>query len=137
MGCFFASLEGLSEIRGGEARLAASLLQSVPLPYNPRLGMACAKFPAYVAAATAPHGRAARVPLDTAAFLACCSVNHLPLSPEGRERLARHGILTLGRLAAMPVAEALAILGAEGQRAWELVRGIDREPLPNIHRAAA
>ena len=137
MGCLYASLEGLSEIHGGEARLAASLLQSVPPPFNPRLGVACAKFPAYVAAATAPHGRAARAPLDTRAFLAGCSVNLLPLPWESKERLDRYGIRTLGRLAAMPGAEALAMLGAEGQRAWELVRGIDREPLPNIHRAAA
>ena len=137
MGCLYASLEGLSEIHGGEARLAASLLQSVPPPFNPRLGVACARFPAYVAAATAPHGRAARAPLDTRAFLAGCSVNLLPLSWESKERLDRYGIRTLGRLAAMPVAEALAMLGAEGQRAWELVRGLDQEPLPNIRRAAA
>ena len=136
-GRFYAGLDGLSDFYGCEPRLVASLLQAMPPGFNPRIGVASAKFPAYVAAATAPDGRAARASLDTAAFLSGCSIDLLPVSPAAKTRLRRSGIRTLGRLAALPVGDALALLGTEGTHAWELARGIDRDPLPAIHRAAA
>lgn len=136
-GRFYAGLDGLSEFYGGEPRLVASLLQAISPGFNPRMGVASAKFPAYIAALTAPEGRAARTSPDTAAFLSGCSIDLLPVSPAARARLRRSGIRTLGRLAALTVGDALALLETEDARAWDLAHGIDRDPLPAIHRAAA
>ena len=137
MGCVYASLEGLGPVYGGAARLVASLLQAPPPEYNPQVGVAAGKFPAYVAAMTAGSGRAARAPHDAAAFLSGCSIDLLPLCSERKARLRRFGIHTLGHLAAMPVSSAQARLGAEGRRSWELARGIDHRPLRPICQAAA
>ncbi len=136
-GCVYAWLEELSLTYGGEARFIASLLQAAPPEFSPRLGLASVRFAAYVAAATAPTGRAIKAPPDQAAFLSGHSVELLPLSREGRERLRRAGIHTLGQLAALPAAAAQARLGAEGRRAWELAQGTDRGPMRESEPAAA
>ena len=99
MGCVYASLEGVSPLYGGEARLIASLLQSAPPDFGLRVGVASGKFPAYVSAATAPPGRAVKTQLDSAAFLSSHSIDPL-ISPQARARLRRSGITTIKQLAA-------------------------------------
>ena len=99
MGCVYASLEGISPLYGGEARLIASLLQSVPPDFGLRVGVASGKFAAYVSAATAPPGRAVKTQLDSAAFLSGHSIDPL-ISPQARARLRRSGITTIKQLAA-------------------------------------
>ena len=99
MGCVYASLEGMSPLYGGEARLIASLLQSVPPDFGLRVGVASGKFAAYVSAATAPPGRAVRTQLDPAASLSGHSIDPL-ISPQARARLHRSGIATIKQLAA-------------------------------------
>lgn len=137
LGCAYAGLEGLHLIYGGEARLVASLLQVAPSDFDLHIGLASSKFTAYAVACTVQHGRAAKAPADEAAFLSGCSIDLLPLSSEGKARLRRSGVHTLGRLAAMPASAVQARLGAEGRRAWELARGIDRRPIQELSRAAA
>ena len=99
MGCVYASLEGMSPLYGGEARLIASLLQSVPPDFGLRVGVASGKFAAYVSAATAPPGRAVTTQLDSAAFLSSHSIDQIT-SPQARARLHRSGITTIKQLAA-------------------------------------
>ena len=99
LGCVYASLEGMSPLYGGEARLIASLLQSVPPDFGLRVGVASGKFAAYVSAATALPGRAIKARLDSAAFLNSHSIDPL-VSPQTRARLHRSGITTIEQLAA-------------------------------------
>jgi nucleotidyltransferase/DNA polymerase involved in DNA repair len=99
LGCVYAGLEGMSPLYGGEARLIASLLQSVPPDFGLRVGVASGKFAAYVSAATAPPGRAVKTQLDSAAFLNSHSIDPL-ISPQARARLRRSGIAAIKQLAA-------------------------------------
>ena len=89
MGCVYAWLEGLSPVYGGEARLIASLLQSVPPDFGLRVGVASGKFAAYVSAVTARPGRAVKAPLVPAAFLSRSSTYLPPLSPQEKARVQR------------------------------------------------
>ncbi len=134
MGCAYVGLEGLDLMYGGEARVIASLIQAAPPEFNPRVGVAGGKFPAYVAAATAEGGRATKVPQDVAGFLSGLSVNFLPLSWENKTRLQRFGIYTLGQLAGLPIGAVQAQLGTQGREAWELAGGLDSSPLV-VHRS--
>ncbi|HIL31816.1 MAG TPA: DNA polymerase Y family protein [Dehalococcoidia bacterium] len=132
LGCAYVGLEGLDLMYGGEARVIASLLQTAPTEFNPRVGVAGGKFPAYIAAVTTKGGRATKVPRDSAgmaAFLKGLSIGLLPLSWANKSRLHRFGIHTLGQLSALPEGAAQAQLGAAGRRAWLLACGVDDSPL--------
>ncbi len=134
MGCVYVGLEGLELMYGGEARLIDALLKGAP-HFNPRVGVANGKFPAYVAAVTTEAGRATKIPEDAAGFLSGFSVDLLPLSWENKARLHHFGIHTLGELAGLPVGPVQAQFGIEGLRAWELAGGVDRRPLVSQHSA--
>ena len=129
LGCAYVGLDGLEAMYGGEARLIASLLHAVPHQFNPRIGVAQGKFPAYVAAVTSVGGRATKVPDNVAGFLGEFSVDLLPLSWSNKVRLHRFGLHTLGQLAALGLGSVQAQLKAEGRKAWELASGVDRSPL--------
>jgi len=132
LGCAYVGLEGLELMYGGEARVVASLLQAAPQEFNPRVGVAGGKFPAYLAAVTTKGGRATRVPRDAgglAAFLSKLSIGLLPLPWANKTRLHHFGIHTLGQLSALPVGAVQAQLGTTGRRAWELANGVDNNPL--------
>ena len=128
LGCAYVGLDGLEDMYGGEARLTASLLQAVAHAFNPRIGVARGKFPAYVAAVSSGGGQATKVPDDVAGFLREFTVDLLPISWENKARLHRFGLHTLGQLATLPVGPVQAQLGAEGRKAWELSNGIDHSP---------
>ena len=86
LGTAYVGLDGLEGLFRGEAGGVSALLNAVPAHLAPRVGVANAKFPAYVAALTcAAHG-AFRVPADVSAFLAPHSIDLLAVSyrPEGR-----------------------------------------------------
>jgi DNA polymerase-4/protein ImuB len=133
LGCAYVGLDGLEMMYGGEARLITSLLRAVHPVYNPRVGVAQGKFPAYIAAVTSPSGQATKVPdkapEDVADFLEQCSINLLPISWENKARLLHFGLTTLGHVAAQPVGAMQAQFGPEGLKAWELAQGIDRRAL--------
>ena len=128
-GCIYVGLDGLEAMYGGEARLVTSLLQAVPGNFNPRIGVAGGKFPAYVAAVTTEGGQATRVPSNAAEFLKGSSVDLLPLSWDNKARLHRFSLHTLGQLAELKVGAIQAQLGPMGKRVWELAQGIDHAPL--------
>jgi nucleotidyltransferase/DNA polymerase involved in DNA repair len=129
LGCAYVDLRGLEAMYGGEARLIATLLQAVPDQFNPRIGVAGGKFPAYVAAVTSGGGRATRAPDNVAGFLQRFPVDLLPISWDAKTRLHRFGLHTLGQLASLSVGAVQAQLKAEGRKAWELANGIDHSPL--------
>jgi DNA polymerase-4 len=129
LGCAYVGLDGLELMYGGEARLTTGLLQAVHPGFNPRVGVAQGKFPAYLAAITSGPGRATRVPEDMADFLAGFSVNLLPLSWESKMHLRRFGLYTLGQVARLSPGSMQAQFGVEGLKAWQLANGIDYSPL--------
>jgi DNA polymerase-4 len=129
LGCAYVGLKGLEQMYGGEDRLVTALLQAVPPSFNPRVGVAEGKFPAYIAAVTSAAGQATRVPEEAAKFLQRFSISRLPISLEKRERLLHFGLRTLGQVARQEAGAMQAQFGEEGLRAWELSRGIDRRPL--------
>ena len=59
LGSAYIRLDGLERLYGGEARLVNALLNAVPQDLAPRVGVAEAKFPAFVAAdgERAPQGQ--------------------------------------------------------------------------------
>ena len=130
LGCAYVGLDGLEEMYGGEARLITSLLQAVPSCFNPRIGVAGGKFPAYAAAVLSPGGQATRAcPEDVAGFLSGLTVDLLPVPWENKVRMHRFGLHTMGQLAALSMGSVQAQFGKDGKVAWELTRGIDRSPL--------
>lgn len=62
-------------------------------------------------------------------FLAPFPVHSLPISDEAKGRLFLFGLKTLGQIAALSAGAMEAQFGREGRRAWELARGIDKEPV--------
>ena len=70
LGTAYVRLDGLERLYRGEAGVVSALLNSVPAYLNPRVGVADAKFPAFVAARTCKTHGATRVPDNARAFLA-------------------------------------------------------------------
>ena len=101
LGTAYVRLDGLERMYGGEARLVNVLLNAVPQDLAPRVGVAEAKFPAFVAARVSEPSRATRVPIDAASFLAPHPVDLLPAPADLRAALHRFGLHTLGDMASM------------------------------------
>lgn len=129
LGCAYVGTRGLSAMYGGETRLITALLNAIPGMFNPRIGLAESKFPAYIAAMKSTGGRTTRVPDDAAVFFARLSVDLLPISWENRTRLHRFGLHTMGQVATLSVGSLQAQFGTEGRVAWELSNGIDNSSL--------
>ena len=114
---------------GGEARLVNALLNAVPQDLAPRVGVAEAKFPAFVAARVSEPSRATHVPIDAASFLAPHLVDLLPVPADLKVALHRFGLHILGDVASMTETSLVDRFGGEGQRAWQLSRGMDDNPV--------
>ena len=125
LGTAYVRLDGLEHLHGGEARLVNALLNAVPQDLTPRVGVAEAKFPAFVAARVSEPSRATLVPTDVASFLAPHPVDLLPVPADLRAALHRFCLHTLGDVASMTEASMIDRFGAEGRRAWHLSRGMD------------
>ena len=95
LGTAYIRLDGLEHLYGGEARLVNALLNAVPQGLAPRVGVAEAKFPAFVAAKVSEPSRATRVPEDVASFLAPHPVDLLPVPADLRAALHRFGLHTM------------------------------------------
>ncbi|MFN8591304.1 MAG: hypothetical protein U0031_07550 [Thermomicrobiales bacterium] len=130
LGCYLVDLTGLDRLLGPSPQATECLLATIPPLLRPRAGVAANKFTARAAAHAAAPGTVRVVsPETTRSFLATSPVALLPLSSDKRRRLERLGLRTLGDLAALPASAVQARFGAEGRLAWELARGIDREPV--------
>ena len=135
LGTSYVRLDGLEHLYGGEARLVNALLNVVPRYLTPRLGVAAAKFPAFVAATMSEPSRATRVSPDAASFLAPHPVDLLPVTTDLKVALHRFGLHTLDDLASMTEAILFDQFGPEGRRAWLLSQGIDDSPLVPLAHA--
>ena len=113
----------------GEAGVVSALLNAVPAYLNPRVGVADAKFPAFVAARTCKAHGASRVPDDVRAFLAPHSIDLLPVSADVKAEMRRFGLRTMGDLASMGEHALVDRFGREGGRAWRLCNGMDDTPV--------
>ncbi len=134
LGCAYVGVDGLEAMYVSEARLIASLMQAVPQGFDPRLGLAEGKFPAYAAAVVSGAGQATRAPADVAGFLKRLPLGLLPIPWDKKHRMGQFGLYTLGQLASMPVGPIQAQFGLEGKRAWELASGVDRSQLTAYRR---
>ena len=101
LGTAYVRLDGLERMYGGEAWLVNVLLNAVPQDLAPRVGVAEAKFPAFVAAKTSGPLRATRVPIDAVSFLAPHPVDLLLVPADLKVALHRFGLHTLGDMASM------------------------------------
>ena len=129
LGTAYVRIDGLEGMYRGEAGVVSALLNAVPAYLDPRVGMADAKFPAFVAARTcAAHG-AFRVPEDVAAFLAPYTIDLLPVSADVRSELHRFGLHTMGDVASMSAHMLADRFGPDGSRAWALCNGNDDSPV--------
>ncbi len=134
LGCVFVGVTGLETMYRGEVGLISALLDAVPAVFNPRIGVAEAKFPAYVAAMKSDGGRASRVPSDVAGYLRDVSIDLLPMSWEDRTRLHEFGLHTMGQVGSQSVGAMQSQFGADGRTAWELSSGIDRRALSPVRQ---
>ncbi|HEU5438377.1 MAG TPA: DNA polymerase IV [Ktedonobacterales bacterium] len=68
------------------------------------------------------------------AFLRPLPVGRLPgVGPHTRERLARHGLTTVGELSARGPAELHGLFGRTGEWLWRVARGQDDRPVEGEH----
>ncbi len=129
LGTAYVRIDGLERMYRGEAGVVSALLNAVPAYLNPRIGVADAKFPAFVAAREcAAHG-AFRVPGDVGAFLAPHTIDLLPVSADVKGEMHRFGLHAMGAVAAMSRHTLTDRFGTDGGRAWELCNGIDDSPV--------
>lgn len=128
LGEAYARLDGLERLYGGEAGAVSTLLNAVPYHFNPRVGVADSKFPAYAAARAAASMRAAKAPDDVSAFLAPQSIDLLPVSVKLKSALYRFGLRLLGDVGSTGRTAMFDRFGREGATAWELSTGVDRRP---------
>ena len=129
LGIAYVRLDGLEGVYGGEARLASSLLHAVPDYLSPRVGLADAKFPAYVAAHASSHFGAFRVPDDVGGFLAPYSIDLLPISSEMKAAMHRFGLHNMGDVGSMREELLADQFGPSGRKVRQLSCGIDETPL--------
>ena len=129
LGTAYVRLDGLEGLYRGEAGVTSALLNAVPSYLNPRVGVAEAKFPAFVASRSSRPLGAFRVPSDVRAFLAPHSVDLLPISTSVKSGMHRFGLHTMGAVASMTRDMLTDQFGPEGGRAWALCNGIDGRPV--------
>ena len=131
-GAFHLDLTGVARLHGGPGNLHQTLLAACDSHWRPRLGVAAGKFPARCAALQAEAGGVQCLPGDRKTVrrqLAPLLVSQLPVPLEMADRLRIFGIHTFGELARQSAGALEAQFGPAGRRAWELARGVDREPV--------
>jgi nucleotidyltransferase/DNA polymerase involved in DNA repair len=102
-GTAYAGLDGLEPLHGGEKALVRACARRSPADLAPRIGVAEAKFPAFVAAHLSKAHEAVTVPADPVPFLAPHPIDLLSLSRDALGGLLRFGLHTMGAVAATPL----------------------------------
>ena len=113
-------------------RIREEIRKEVELPAS--AGIAEVKFVAKIASDFGKPNGQHEVPVGTArAFLAPLPISRLwGVGPKTEEVLKRHGLHTIGDIAAKELDWLVQRLGPSGQHFWELSRGIDdREVVPD------
>jgi DNA polymerase-4/protein ImuB len=125
-GCAYATADGLY---GGPEGLARVLLGAVG-DFPAAVGVGPGRLIARLAAGTCQPGEFRVVAeAEIPDLLGRAPVGLLPISDEARRRLGLFGIKRAGELMAFSRADLAAQLGPEGDRLYELLRGLDRVPL--------
>ena len=128
LGTAYVRIDGMEALYGGEAQVVQALLEAVPADLTARIGVADAKFPAFVAARMREPG-VSRAPEDVRGFLAPYSVELLPVEADVKGKLQRFGLYRMGEVAAMEEHLIAAQFGKEGSRLWALCHGVDESPV--------
>ena len=128
-GTAYVRVDGLEALYRGEAGVVSTLLNAVPSYLNPRVGVAEAKFPAFVAARVCRPLGAFRVPEDVRDFLAPHSIDLLPISDGVKSGMHRFGLHTMEAVASMSADMITDQFGPEGRWAWALCNGMDDRPV--------
>lgn len=129
---WYVDLRGLEAHYPDAFALAGALVTAVrdAAGLLPSVGVGGGKFVAWAAAVTTEPGDACVVtPGREEAFLAPLDIELLPVSAQTITRLRRFALHRIGDLAAIGVGPLQTQFGIEGRRLWELVRGVDPEPV--------
>ncbi|MDE0603812.1 MAG: hypothetical protein OXI18_05350 [bacterium] len=129
LGTVYIRLDRLEKLYGSEAEAVSALLNAVPAELCPRVGVAEAKFPAFVAARTRSGPGVSQVTDDMRAFLAPHTIDLLPVSISVKNDMHRFGMDTMGAVASVSGHLLADRFGPEGVRAWSLCNGIDDTPV--------
>ena len=129
-GAWFDAL-GLERLFGPDKVLAGKVVAQVRsrLGFNSRVGVAPGRFVARLAARYALKEPAIVTPEGVGRFLERQPLAALPLDAEGRTRLERLGIRTVGEFGRLPAKDISFQLGVGAVRAHRLARGLDDAPL--------
>ena len=128
LGTAYVRIDGLEGMYGGEEGVVRALLEAVPADLTARIGVADAKFPAFVAARMREPG-VSHAPEDVRGFLARYSIELLPVEADVKSKLQRFGLYRMGEVAAMEEHLIAAQFGREGSRLWALCNGVDDSPV--------
>ena len=128
LGTTYVRIDGLEGMYGGEEGVVRALLEAVPADLTARIGVADAKFPAFVAARMREPG-VSHAPEDVRGFLAPYSIELLPVDADVKSKLQRFGLYRMGEVAAMEEHLIAAQFGQEGSRLWALCNGVDDSPV--------
>ena len=110
-GCIYLEInDPLSD----ELMIASSFLKEIPIAFNPRIGLAESKFPAYITAVTSNANQATQIPIDIPNFFAKLPITLLPISSNKKDQLKKFGLNTMGQLAKIPLGSLQAQFGPEG-----------------------
>lgn len=128
-GCAYAAADGLDGLYGGPEGLARALLRAAG-DFPAAVGVGPGRLVARLAAGTCRSGefRVVAEP-EIPDLLGRAPVGLLPTSAEARRRLGLFGIKRAGELLAFSRADLAVQFGREGDRLYELLRGLDRVPL--------
>lgn len=129
LGRAYLNGDGLTPHYGDEEALVRYIAEAVQASsgLEAAVGLATGKFPAFAATVS---GCCQVVPGGgESAFLAPLALDLLPVAPEICQRLRLSGFETIGEVAGLTLPELQSQFGFEGRRLWQLVNGIDEEPL--------
>ena len=129
LGTAYVRVDGLEALYRGEAGVVSALLNTIPAYLNPRVGVADAKFPAFVAARTCRPLGAFKTPDNVRDFLAPHPIDLLPISADLKTGMHRFGLHTMGDVASMNADMLTDQFGSEGRWAWALCNGVDDSPV--------
>ncbi|MBN2239393.1 MAG: hypothetical protein JW712_06445 [Dehalococcoidales bacterium] len=128
LGVIYLDIDGLQLIYPDNESIVRAVKSVLPDGLSVQMGIACGKFPAYLAAMKSPQD-GCLVLADDLQFMGKLSCDVLPVPVKDRTMLHEFGLHTLGQLAGFPAGPLQSQFGPEGIRMRELARGIDTMPL--------
>ncbi len=122
-GLAYIGLDGMQYIYENDEAVIAAVKEAIPASFEPQMGIAEGKFPAYLAAMSCQLGGYRILTGSLADFLKDLSCDVLPISEKSKTKLHDFGITKLSQAAALPPGPIQAQFGPEGMRLLELAGG--------------